>query len=252
MTYHISIQGSHVLTGTAGEVVGHVQSVVEVTSLEVMRDARSLGTGHVVDIVVDRIQSPDGNFESSGLGIVEDDDTEAVAGIVNVASTTDSVENHIVLFTTASNENVDSGNVIGNEAQLGAVALLHSPHGPEVVHHARKSNGEFDTNEDPGQDKGGAVGVLSRDDTVDSVGEVGQVHGRVDEGEQWYSTEEETFPSLPSVGIVTVVQASDVAFLDPVLGHDGRRSIGKQSSEADIALVLQAEDERLVSRPKGS
>lgn len=183
MTYHIGIQGSHVLTGTAGEVVGHVQSVVEITSFEVMRDTRSLGTGHVVDIVVDRIQSADSNFKSSGLGIVKDNDTEAIAGVVNIASSTDSVEDNIVLFAATSNENVDSGNVIGNKTQLGAVTLLHSPHRPEIVHHARKGNGEFDTNEDPGQDIGGTVGPLSGDDTVDSVSEIGQVHGRVDEGE---------------------------------------------------------------------
>lgn len=148
-----------------------------------MRDTRSLGTGHVVDIVVYRIQSADSNFEGSGLGIVENNDTEAIAGIVNIASSTDSVEDNIVLFAAASNENVDSGNVIGNKAQLGAVTFLHSRHRPEVVHHAGKGNGEFDTNKDPGQDEGGTVGLLSGDDTVDSVSQVGQVRGRVDKGE---------------------------------------------------------------------
>ncbi len=252
ITYHISIQGSHVLASTAGEVMGHVQSVIEVTSLEVMGHAGRLGTGHVVDIVVDRIQSLDGDFESSRLGVIKNNNAEAFAGVVNVASAADSVENNVVFFTTASHENIDSGNVVGDEAQLGAMALLHSPHGPEIVHHTRKSNGEFDTNEDPGQDKRALVGVLSRDDTVDSVAKIGQVHGGVDEGEQGHGTEKETFPALPSVGIVTVVQASDVAFLDPILGHDGGRRIGKKSSEADIALVLWTEGKRSVSRAEES
>jgi len=171
-TNHISIKSGHELASTARHSVYLVQTIVEVARLEVVRHSWELGSRLVVQVRIGICQIPSKSLQTCTLSIIQDDDAELVLGVVLGAGGSDSVQDQIVVFTAASNEDIDRGHIVANQPQLRPAPLLQSEHGPEVLEHDRYGNADLDSDEDPGKREGRSPCLLSCDDEGDSQGEV--------------------------------------------------------------------------------
>lgn len=238
-TYHVGVESSHELAGTSGHGVDVVESVVEVTGLEVVRNSGVLRAGEVEDVRVGHGQGGDAGLQAGRLAVVAHDDTEPVAGVVDVAGGADSVEDQVVLLAAACHQGVDRGDLVAHEAELGAMALLHRPHGPDVVHERGDGDGDLDGDEDPGLRVDLLGDLLRGDDAVDAQSEVGEVHGGSEEDQEGDQLEELALPAAPDLGVVALVKSRDlVAALHPFLVENRRRLAREQSLQTLVALVL--------------
>lgn len=153
-TYHIGIKSRHVKARFAWQEVAVLQTIVQVASLEVMGNARGLGSSHVVQVGLMLSHLRNGRLERLRLAIVENNDLEPVQWVVLMTSRSNSVQNKFVVFTAASDENVNGRNIISSKSQLRPSTALGSPHCPDVVQHWRDGNGNFDGQEYPCLDVG--------------------------------------------------------------------------------------------------
>lgn len=204
-----------------------VQTVVEVTGLEVMRHTGDLETRNVVNVGVlvrQRLQSA---LETGRLAVVQDDDAESVGGIVQVGGGSHRVHDEVILLAAAGDEDVDGRAVVASQSQLRALALLHRPHGPGVVHERGDRGGHFDTNEDPSSGVDGVLSILRPDDAHDAQSEVSQVQERVHDGQERHHGVQMALPALPDLHVVAVVHLLDRVVLAKVLGGIGRRRPGR-------------------------
>lgn len=216
-----------------------VEGVVQVTGLEVVRHTGILGAAEVVNIGVSHSQRCDTAFQAFGFAVIADNDAEPVAGVINVAGGAGGVENQIILFTAASEQNIDRGNILAHKSQLRAQALLHGPHGPDVVHNRGNRNGNFNSDEDPGLSVDFLGELLSRNDAVDTKGEIDEVHSGSEDGENRNHAEDVALPAAPDVGVVALVKSRDlVAALNPLLGENRRGLSREQVLQTLVALVL--------------
>lgn len=163
----------------------------------------------------------DGGFQALGLRIVENDHPEPVAWIVLVARSTDSVQDKVVIFTTAGDEHINSGNVLSRQPQLGPTPLLHGPHCPEIVHLGGDGHSQFDSNENPCGSEGYSLCSLGQDDACDTQTKIYPVDYNVGKGQEWSKTEHPSLPSLPDIDIVSVMDASYRTGLNPLLREHG-------------------------------
>lgn len=109
---HISVEGSHVETRLAGKKVTVLQTIVQVTSLEMVRNTGDLGTGHVEQVRLVLGQLVNLGLERLGLAIIENNDLEPVKRVILSTSSTNSVHDNIVVLSAASDEHIDSGHII--------------------------------------------------------------------------------------------------------------------------------------------
>lgn len=172
MTYHVGIQSGHELASAARQLQRHFETVVEVASFEMVRNAGDFGSRHVKNVAVSQVEMIDSSFETGRFSVVKNDDTETIPGIIDIASSANRVNDDVVVFSAAGDEHVYRRHVIGNQAQLRAMTLLHRPHGPQVVHQRRNGDSDFDANEHPSLSKDHSADALGVDDTVDTVGKV--------------------------------------------------------------------------------
>lgn len=190
-----------------------IQTVVQVTGLEVMRLTRDLDSGHVVEVGVREGELSTLGLEAGGFTIVENDNSEAVTGVVEVAGGTDGIHDEVVVLTTAGNEGVDGGHVVACQPQLGTLPLLHGPHGPGVVHQRGDGDGNLDGDKDPSGGIYLSGSILCPYHAGDSQDEVGHVQARVSKGQDGHQLEDPALPSLPNVRVIPLVNLLDGALI---------------------------------------
>jgi hypothetical protein len=217
LTYHVCVQSGHELAGSARQGECLVQTVVEVTGLEVVRLAGDFLAGHVVQIRVGDGEVVDGILQRCGSTVIEHDHSEPVEGVVLINGTTDGIENDLILFTAAGDEDIYRRAVITGQSQLRSAALLHGHHRPAVVHERRNHDGNLNANENPRTGITDTSRILSRNDAVDSQTQVEQVESGVSKGQQRGELEDDSLPALPDIDIVTITDASDGSRLNPIL-----------------------------------
>lgn len=206
MPYHVGIQSSHEFTGATGHQMNLIETIVEVTGLEVMRNSGNLDTSHIVHIGIDHGEGRNGVFQTSRLAVVEHDDSESVIGIVLVAGATNSVQNEIIFFSATSDKDINGwAVVVSDESHLGSVSLLHRPHGPGVVHQRGNGDHDLDGDEDPSSRIRRAVRILSPNDGCDTKTKVRQVQSSVSKGHERNKLVQVPLPSFPNVGVVARV-----------------------------------------------
>jgi hypothetical protein len=218
-TYHISIKSGHVEARLARQVLAVLQTVVQVTSLEVMRNSGSLGTGHVVQVGLVLRQLVHSRLELLGLTIIQNDDLEPIKRVVLGTSSPDRVHHDGILLAATGDKTVDSGHVVTAESQLRPATALGRPHGPDVVQHGRDGDGDLDGEEDPGLDVRLVCCILGRDDAGDTEDKVDDVEDDVEKGGEGDEEVEVALPALPGVGIITIVEVLDSAGLGVALGE---------------------------------
>lgn len=183
-----------------------IQTVVEVSSLEVMRLTLDLNSGHVEGVGIGMRKGIDRGLERGRFAIVQKDHSEFVSRIVKVESSTESVHDNRIVLSTAGNENIHGGNIEPEQSQLRASSLLHRPHSPTIVHQRRHRDGNFDGCEDPSGGVDGIVCLLSPEHTTNAETDVAQVHGSIEDCQERGELVEESLPSFPDFGVITVVK----------------------------------------------
>lgn len=190
-----------------------LQTIVQVTSLEMVRNARNLRTGHVEQVGLVLGQLVNLGLEWLRLAIIEDNDLEPVKRIVLGTSSTNRVHDHRIILSTASDENIDSRHIITGKPQLGPTTALGRPHGPNVVQHGRDGDHDLNGKEDPCLDVNLTSSILSRDDTGDTEDQVDDVEDDVEEGEDGDEVVDVALPAVPGVDVVAVMEVLDCAGL---------------------------------------
>lgn len=217
MIYHISVQGGHELARATRQEVDLIQTVVEVTCLEVMRLSGNLLTRHVNHVGVNLGKLLAGVLESLRLGVVQDDDSHRIAGVVLVTGTTDCIEDDIVLLSTACNEDIHRRTFIAHQTQLGSATLLQGHHGPAIMHERGDSHSDFNRDEHPGAGVRHLGDILCHNNAGNAKTQIEQVDTRVCEGEEGHEEKDPSLPPFPNFRIVTVVKVNNRSRLDPIL-----------------------------------
>lgn len=89
-----------------------VETIVEVTSFEVVRFARDLRASHVVDIAMGDRKLIDRVFKGHGLAVIQHDHPESVGRVVLIASTTHRVHDKVIILAAASDEDIHGRNIV--------------------------------------------------------------------------------------------------------------------------------------------
>lgn len=243
-TYHISVKSSHELARSTRHQTGLFETVVEITSLEVVRNARDLGSSHIVHIGVCQRQLTDRGLEAGRLGIIQHNDPELVDRVILIGRSVDSVNDDLVLLTTASNENIHSRAVVSRKSQLGALSSFQRPHSPRIVHHRRNRSSQLQRDEHPSTGVSLASGILGQNNARNTQDEVKNINSRVAKGQKRDKHIHVSSPAFPDIDVVSISDACDRALLDPVFGvQRGRRLVDKRRKtlvalEALIILIL--------------
>jgi hypothetical protein len=206
--------------------------------------ARNLLSGHVVEVLVGYSQIVDRYLEAGRATIVEQYNPESVAGIVHLAGSADRVQNDLIFLSTASDEDIDSRNLVSDEPELRSPSLLQRQHGPEVVHLRGDRHGDLDADEDPCPRKGDALHLLSQDDASNSEAEVRQVQSGIGEGQEGDEAEDPAPPAAPDVGVISLVQTCYRSGLHP-LPRESRRW-GRAHEICETLMALRVEISRIV------
>lgn len=224
-----------------------IQTIVEVSGLEMMGLSRNLDTGHVVQVGIGVRENCARSFQAGRLAVVQNNDSKTINGIVLVTGAANRIHDKLVILTAAGNKAIDSGHVVSSQPHLGPVPLLQRPHGPDVVHERGNGDYKFDGNENPGCGKGGAGCLLRQDDAGNAKSKVGQVHSGVEDGEKGRQSVEISPPAFPDVGIVSVVQNGHAVVVVIVAANlFARRTaiLWQKSGQAYVTWVLQFKENK--------
>jgi len=130
---HISIESSDVFARATGKLGNEVSATDQVTGLGVMRLALDLDTSEVVGVGVLVAQIFHGFLQFRVGTIVENNNAEAVLGVVDIAGGAGSVNDNVNVFLAASDESVDSGDCLANQSKLRSLATLECEHGVHLM-----------------------------------------------------------------------------------------------------------------------
>jgi len=112
---HVSIQGGHESGSSTGHLVNDFETIVEITSLEVMRHAWKLRPTSVGHVRVGRIECLNALSQLGRVGIIENDYSESVWWIVNVACCAGSVHDKVDVLAAACDENIDGRYIVADK-----------------------------------------------------------------------------------------------------------------------------------------
>lgn len=160
----------------------------------------------------------DSLFERRRSAVIEDNHAESVGWVVLVQSAADSVEDDLVLFTTAGHKDIHGRTIVTGQAETWASSLLQGHHSPAVMHERGDHDSDLNGDEHPGGGETGTSIVLGRDDTVDTQNQVAEVYCGVTKGQERSEEEDISSPALPDLGVVTVIETRNGTGLDPVYG----------------------------------
>lgn len=149
VTYHIGIESGHVEARLTGQVLTMLQTVVQVTSLEVVRNSRSLGASHVVHVGLMLGKLSHSRLKLLRLTIIQYNDLEPIKRVVLGTSGTDGIHHNSILLTTARDEDINSWHIVAAKSQLRSATALGSPHCPDVVQHRWDGDGNLNGEENP-------------------------------------------------------------------------------------------------------
>lgn len=216
-----------------------IQTIVEIARLEMVRLSRNFLSGHVVNIGVSHCQSADCGFKALRSAIVEYDNTELVVRIVLVEGTSNSIQDKVVVLTAASDEHIDGWHVVPPQSQLGPVSPLHGHHSPAVVHQRGDCNRKFHGDKNPGGSIRCVVSTLRQSHADDAECQITNVQSGVGKGQKRQQCKQMAFPPPPNILIITLGDDIYAFAVAPILAIMQLLRLFQQTSEADVALVLQ-------------
>ena len=210
---HVSVEGSHEARCTTRHVVDLIETVVQVTSFEVMWDTRNLSSCAIPEIRID-VAEVLNSFAKHGVStIVENDHSELVNWPIDLASSPGSIHNNIHLFLTAGNEAVDRWHIVALKTKLSALSPLQDEHVPQRLDEEWHSHRDFCADEDPGHRKAFAIFLLRIDDEENTENEVHPVRDEREDAEEWSKQEQPAFPSRHVIPIVARIESDDMTRL---------------------------------------
>ena len=171
-----------------------IKTIIEIPSLEVMRDTGILGATSIVQIWICFSQIQNGLLETLSLAVIEDDDTEPVRRIIDIAGRAHGIEDQIIILSTARDEDIDGGNVIPHETQLWPITFLQDKYRPEGLQKHRDCDGYLDCYEKPSHGEGSVFLSLGRYGEFYSQGEVKPVESQCGNSEERGEVVRITFP----------------------------------------------------------
>lgn len=130
---HVGIQCSNVFSRSSVKGRDKLGGGDEIAGLEMMRNTLDLDTSMVVKVGKLLLHGLGGLFDLWVRSIVTDDNTEAVTRVVDHASSTDSIHDHVNVLLAASDQDIDRGANVATNAKLFSLTAADGSELPELV-----------------------------------------------------------------------------------------------------------------------
>ena len=109
-----SVESRNELRSSTRHVMNHIETIIKITSFEMMGNSRIFRSAPVGQVGVCLVQKFRRDSQLGVISVVEDNDSESILGVVNIAGCLGGVNHKVDFLSAAGDEDVHGGNIITN------------------------------------------------------------------------------------------------------------------------------------------